>query len=636
LLGIFSSVSIPAMGSLNSKGSISRHALEHVFVLFVLTLNTLQATEYRWQVDRGPYTAKAGETITITGYVEQLFNGDWYPATGGSAYLNVEWSTNQRSNYNAKVVGGSCSAQVVVPHTVDCPQNHVACGWHYLIGRQNVTHEGPILLQVRDGGLDLKVDSLSLGYIGEHYIAKVVYSIDNGPLNMAATGKVFYARGPNPIDRLQQVLLPEFKIPVGANGGMPPILIPVDSPDNYPNAKYIQVQLDGAKYLYESNRGNNALASKIDPQPVGTVSFCVWSPEFTTRGTGHAWTMLERDGIPTVSWGFYPGKSRVLHLWGGSRGVITNKEHLTWRWGRRLCFRITQEGVDAYSNAIEAIKKKRPFYHLYDYNCTHFALDVAHRMALDVPIFSCYAVSPWCFDRTLKAIVASGGHWKSGWVEESSIARTLSLDESASLVDSVYDYGGLAEACLRLPDEVSQTLGIELTKHILSPLRCGISNQIEFAAGSFDVLHGLVAIDWGDGTDLDLASTTAAHRYSTNGEYHASAIFLDEWNLTRCDWVCTADSSDEKAAVNVDFAKLYSGGKPYIGSVLPGSVLSEGQDSIVISAPNYGMPVVLQTTTNLGTDLWRDLGLPATNTVFEVPADTATTEAYFRLKLRSN
>jgi hypothetical protein len=337
-----------------------------------------------------------------------------------------------------------------------------------------------------------------------------------------------------------------------------------------------------------------------------------------------------------VSWGFYPGKSRVLHLWGGSRGEFKDDEHKKWRWGRRLCFKITQEGIDAYTSAVEAIKKKRPFYNLHSYNCTHFALDVAHRMALDVPIFSCYAVSPWCLDRTLKTIVASGGHWKSGWVEVSAIASTLSVDESASLDDSVYDYGGLAEACLRLPDEVSQTLGVELTKHSLSSLRSGISNQIAFIAAPFDVLHGLVAIDWGDGTDLDLASTTAVHRYSTNGEYHASAIFLDEWNLTKCDWVCSVDSSDEQAVVNVDLAKLFSGRVPYIGSVLPGSVLPEGQDSIIISSPNYGMPVTLQTTTNWGMDLWRDLGLPATNAIFEVPADTATTEAYFRLKLRSN
>jgi hypothetical protein len=185
------------------------------------------------------------------------------------------------------------------------------------------------------------------------------------------------------------------------------------------------------------NSDNVWRSSKIILLPVGTVSFCVQTPPLSSLGRyGHSWVLLEKALLPKESWGFYPGmhsKGKIgdllsIHLFGGARGVVKTNDHLKWWWQRRLCYQITQEGVDALTNAIRAIERRRPRYDIQSYNCTHFIQEVASRISLDVPILGCYAVSPWCYHNTLGMIYAATGFWKGGWVEEVPKAATLSED----------------------------------------------------------------------------------------------------------------------------------------------------------------------------------------------------------------
>jgi hypothetical protein len=299
---------------------------------------------------------------------------------------------------------------------------------------------------------------------------------------------------------------------------------------------------------------------------------CVYVAEPSRESiTGHTFVQLLPDSGPQAGsknlvYGFSTKDSAVWRALGGAGEVQPDADH-AWSW--RLCSVVS---ANQYATAQQRITRdiaKPPNYHLFEFNCTDWALRVVREAGFAFPVVAKTSnrirdvlvaalgkdagefAAKWVFNGALFsdpvavaaafARIGAGGTFASGVVNKNTngskptdIRRRGSGGSGgdelpASDIGSPF---GLAEAGIRNPERMAERLRIALSERDLDAREVGAGDDLTIDFDDVADEQALVAVAWGDGLKR-FEDPTATHRYDDPGTYRVRAMVLRRATLLR-------------------------------------------------------------------------------------------------------
>jgi hypothetical protein len=318
---------------------------------------------------------------------------------------------------------------------------------------------------------------------------------------------------------------------------------------------------------------------------------CVYVAEPSKESiTGHTFVQLLPDSGPQAGsknlvYGFSTKNSAVWRALGGAGEVQSDATH-SWSW--RLCSVVNANQYATAQQRVTRDIKNPPNYHLFNFNCTDWALRVVREARIAFPSVPKTSnrirnllvatlgkgagefAAAWVFygaifsDPVGVALafqkIGAGGTFGTGVVNKnvnnskptdirrrgggSSGGEELPVSD----IDSPFD---LAETGIRDPERMAERLRIALSERDPDARKVGAGDELTIDFNHAAEEQALVAVAWGDGLKR-FEDPTATHTYDDPGTYQVRAMVLRGATLVHLELDVEVQRRGDKKEVDVE------------------------------------------------------------------------------------
>ncbi|MFO0874536.1 MAG: LamG-like jellyroll fold domain-containing protein [Phycisphaerales bacterium] len=262
-----------------------------------------------------------------------------------------------------------------------------------------------------------------------------------------------------------------------------------------------------------------------------------YTPGAPTGQNGHAWVeFLPQDGSP-VFVGKYPTTGDV---WNGP--AVISDQDASHPWAYKVCYRVSSSD---YSNAvayaiqqIDAAAAGTTTYNAIFDNCVHFTNLVAGAAGIELlvpdPLGAGIAYPSRSLYLPLKTAFESGA--SNGCSKVFASTGDAGAPDGRDRLPFDFDAGGIAMAAL--DDIAAAADAAHLQSLVFNPPPALLHEGESLVLGmvGFDPSSAMVAVDWGDGTTIDVPTVLLAHQYAVGGAYPVRVVWYDSGSIQRFDF----------------------------------------------------------------------------------------------------